>query len=70
MHLSLSVYSSWPLQDCSETISAIPELETPAGPVYYQTIPVEYIDFEPLHIDVVRHVADVHPGQDVLYNEN
>jgi|APSaa5957512535_1039671.scaffolds.fasta_scaffold81705_3 hypothetical protein len=54
----------------AETISAIPELETPAGPVYYQTIPVEYIDFEPLHIDVVRHVADVHPGQDVLYNEN
>jgi len=24
----------------------------PPGPVYYDTVPVEYIDFEPLHVNV------------------
>ncbi len=56
---------SWPP---AETISATPALDTPPGPVYYQTIPVEYIDFEPLHIDV-EHIADVGHNSSEFYSE-
>ena len=58
--LTAVVGFSWvPAEDSITTQSNDAEA-TPPGPVYYDTVPVEYIDFEPMHVNVEYVALDTY----------
>lgn len=61
MALVIAVGFSWvPAEQAQRTISPDAVEDSAPGPVYYDTIPVEYIDFEPLYVNVEYVALDTY----------
>ena len=56
--LMISVSFSWVPTDINRMEQHGPAEDSAPGPIYYDTIPVEHIEFEPLHVNVYNFSHD------------